>query len=91
MRQLMCVIGVLMLSTTLSAQVYVRAGALVDVVGGLVLEDQVILIRDERIEQVGPASEVPVPDGASVIDLSSATVLPGLIDAHVHLTTDSQI
>jgi imidazolonepropionase-like amidohydrolase len=66
----------------------VRAGKLVDVVAGKVLLDQTILISGERITAVGPAASINVPAGAEVIDLSGATVLPGLVDAHVHLTGD---
>ena len=46
---------------------------------------QVILIQGDRISAVGPATRVPIPPGAEVIDLRRATVLPGLIDAHTHL------
>jgi imidazolonepropionase-like amidohydrolase len=66
--------------------VAVRAGKLVDVVAGKVLDNQVILISGERITAVGPAGSVTVPAGAEIVDLSGATVLPGLIDAHTHLT-----
>ncbi len=68
--------------------VYVLAGKLLDVRAGRLLTDQVIVIRGERIERVIPASEAALPHGANVIDLSSATVLPGLIDAHDHITGD---
>ncbi|MCH7986388.1 MAG: amidohydrolase family protein [Acidobacteria bacterium] len=68
--------------------VYVLAGKLLDVRAGRLLTDQVIVIRGERIERVVPASEAALPHGANVIDLSSATVLPGLIDAHDHITGD---
>jgi len=47
--------------------------------------NQVILIRAERIVETGPAASVKIPEGATVVDLSKATVLPGLIDAHTHL------
>ena len=47
--------------------------------------DQVVLIKGERITEVGPASKVKIPAGSEVIDLSHATVLPGLIDAHTHV------
>ena len=53
---------------------------------GTNLTNQVILISGDRITDVGPAESVKVPAGARVIDLSQATALPGLIDAHVHLT-----
>jgi imidazolonepropionase-like amidohydrolase len=71
--------------------VAVRAGKLVDVVAGKVLADQVILISGQRITAVGPAANVLVPAGAERIDLSHATVLPGLVDAHVHLTGDPRL
>ena len=61
----------------------IKAGRMVDPDAGAVLIDQVILIRDNKIEAVGKA--LPIPAGANVIDLSSKTVLPGLIDCHTHL------
>jgi imidazolonepropionase-like amidohydrolase len=68
----------------------VKAAHLIDAKAGRVLEQQVVLIVGERIEKVGSAKEIQVPAGATVIDLGSATLLPGLIDAHVHLTGDPQ-
>jgi imidazolonepropionase-like amidohydrolase len=65
--------------------VYVRAGRLLDVRAGKMLADQLIVIRGERIERVAAASELQIPSGATVIDVSRATVLPGLIDAHEHI------
>jgi imidazolonepropionase-like amidohydrolase len=47
--------------------------------------DQVILIKGDRIVKVGPARNVQVPPDAEIIDLTHATVLPGLIDAHTHV------
>jgi imidazolonepropionase-like amidohydrolase len=61
----------------------IRAGRLIDPQAGSVLNDQVILIRDNKVEAVGKAS--PIPPDARVIDLSEMTVLPGLIDCHTHL------
>jgi imidazolonepropionase-like amidohydrolase len=66
-------------------QTYVRAGKLIDVRSGKMLSDQTIVIRGDRIERVAPAAEVQVPADAHVMDLSRATVLPGLIDAHTHI------
>jgi imidazolonepropionase-like amidohydrolase len=61
----------------------IKAGRLVDPQAGTVLNDQIILIRDNKVEQVGKGLAIPVD--AKVIDLSQMTVLPGLIDCHTHL------
>ena len=66
----------------------IRAGRLVDVANGKVLGGQVIVVRDGRIEAVGSADSVAIPAGAKIVDLSSYTVLPGLIDTHTHITSD---
>jgi imidazolonepropionase-like amidohydrolase len=64
----------------------IRAGKLFDPKSGQMLANQVVLIEGERIVGVGPAASVSIPAGARIFDLSRATVLPGLIDGHVHLT-----
>jgi imidazolonepropionase-like amidohydrolase len=64
----------------------IRAGKLFDPKSGQMLANQVVLIQGERITSVGAAASVMIPAGARVFDLSRATVLPGLIDGHVHLT-----
>jgi imidazolonepropionase-like amidohydrolase len=77
-------IAALLFAVSASAQVTaIKAGHLVDPDAGTVLADQVILIRDNKIEQVGKS--LAVPSGAKVIDLSTMTVLPGLIDCHTHV------
>ena len=68
--------------------VLIKAGKLIDVRAGRVLTDQAILIEGDRIKQVGAYGSVQAPSGARMIDLSNATVLPGLIDCHTHLTSD---
>lgn len=66
--------------------VVIRAGRLLDVKTGKMLANQTIVIEGERIVSVGG----PAPAGAQVINLPNATVLPGMIDVHTHLTMDPQ-
>jgi imidazolonepropionase-like amidohydrolase len=65
--------------------VAIRAGKLFDARNGTLLANQVIVVRGDRIADIGAGVEIPA--GATVIDLSNATVLPGMIDAHVHVNT----
>src|SRR6266576_4729148 len=69
-------------------RVAVHAGHVLDVKSGKMLADQTILIEDGKIMSAGATAEAKVPSGAVRIELPSATVLPGLIDAHTHLTMD---
>jgi len=69
-------------------RVVVHAGKLVDVKTGKLLSDQVVVIQGDKIASVGPASEVTPSSSDKIIDLPHATVLPGLIDVHTHLTGD---
>jgi imidazolonepropionase-like amidohydrolase len=64
--------------------VAIKAGRLYDPVAGRFLVDQVILVHGDRIADVG--SGLPIPAGAKVIDLSAVSVMPGMIDSHVHVT-----
>jgi imidazolonepropionase-like amidohydrolase len=64
--------------------VVVRAGHLLDVKSGKMLTNQSIVIEGDKIVSVGADAQAPA--GVEVVDLSNATVLPGLIDAHTHLT-----
>src|ERR671933_964043 len=61
----------------------IRAGRLIDGTGSAPRPDQAVYVEDSRIAGVGPATEIP--SDADVVDLSGSTVLPGLIDCHVHL------
>jgi imidazolonepropionase-like amidohydrolase len=63
----------------------IRAGRLFDSKTGQMLSRQVVILSGERITEVGPQAQIKIPAGAQVIDLSQATVLPGLIDAHTHM------
>jgi imidazolonepropionase-like amidohydrolase len=65
--------------------IVIRAGTLIDGKADTPRRDQVIVIRGNRIESVSDAVNARIPAGANVIDLSRATVLPGLIDSHTHI------
>jgi len=63
----------------------IHAGRLFDTKSERLLNNQVVLIHGDRITDAGPAERVKVPAGTEILDLSHATVLPGLIDAHTHV------
>ena len=65
----------------------IKAGKLIDTEAGTVRTGQTILIEGNKITAVG--ADVAIPPGAEVIDLSGATVLPGLIDCHTHLVANA--
>src|SRR6266446_1006866 len=84
LKNIFMVVVALALSSLAVAQVtVVRAGRLIDPDSGTVLTNQVILIKDGKIQAVGGA--LALPADAKVIDLSDKTVLPGLIDCHTHV------
>jgi imidazolonepropionase-like amidohydrolase len=84
LKNIFMVVVALALSSLAAAQVtLVRAGRLVDPDSGTVLTNQMILIKDGKIQAVG--RELALPANATVIDLSDKTVLPGLIDCHTHV------
>jgi len=71
--------------------VVVRAGTLIDGVSAQPRRNQDILIRGNHIVEVNPTGAHAPPDGAKLIDLSNATVLPGLIDTHTHIFLQGEV
>jgi imidazolonepropionase-like amidohydrolase len=70
----------------------IRAQRLFDGAAGSMMRDAMIVIEDSRIAAVGPAAQVPLPTGSQVVDVGDRTIMPGLIDAHVHiLSTGSAV
>jgi imidazolonepropionase-like amidohydrolase len=82
------VLAALYFASILNAQppkiTVIKAGRLIDTVAGKVLENQTIVVEGDKIKAVG--SNLAVPAGAEVIDLSKMTVMPGFTDSHVHIT-----
>jgi len=71
--------------------VVVRAATLIDGAGARPLHDQEVLIRGDRIAAVYARGAQPAPDGAQVLDLGDATLLPGLIDCHTHIFLQGEV
>lgn len=67
----------------------VRAGHLVDVRAGRMLDAETVVVSGDRIVAVEPTSQVKEQPGDKVIDLGDATLLPGMIDVHTHLTDET--
>jgi imidazolonepropionase-like amidohydrolase len=63
-------------------------GLLIDGTGAEALPDAVLIVREGRIAEVGPQSQVNIPAGAQVIDVQGAAILPGIINTHVHRAYD---
>ena len=72
-------------SGALAQQTVVKAARMLDVVTGKIVQPAVVITSGDRIAAINPAT---IPDAATVIDLGDATLLPGLIDSHVHLMDD---
>jgi imidazolonepropionase-like amidohydrolase len=65
----------------------IKAGKLIDGTGKL-LEDMVVLLEGKKIAKVGRSTEVEIPEGTQVLDASDKMVMPGMVDAHLHLRSD---
>ena len=74
---------------TAAKRTLVRAGHLLDVKTGKVLNGQTIVVVGDTIQSIAPTAEVAAQAGDTVVDLGGMTVLPGLIDVHTHLTMNS--
>jgi len=74
-------------STTASAPIVLKAAHLFDSVSGALLPHGVVIVAGNKITAVG--SDLAVPPGGQVIDLGDSTLLPGFVDAHVHLSGES--
>ncbi len=68
-----------------SGTVVLKAARVIDGTGGAPIANGVVVVLDDKIMAVGPASTVRVPSGAKVIDLGNATLMPGFIDGHTHI------
>jgi imidazolonepropionase-like amidohydrolase len=73
------------MSETKTLPVAFVGGRLIDGTGAAPVPNAVVLVNGDKIQQAGPASQVQVPDGAHRIDVAGNTLMPGLIDAHLHL------
>jgi imidazolonepropionase-like amidohydrolase len=63
----------------------IKAGLLIDGTGREPLTNPVVVIKGDKIAEIGKESEIKIPEETKIVDLGNLTVLPGLIDAHVHI------
>jgi imidazolonepropionase-like amidohydrolase len=63
----------------------IKAGLLIDGTGREPLTNPVVVIKGDKIAEIGKESEIKIPEEAKIVDLGNLTILPGLIDAHVHI------
>ena len=81
-------LGAAVLQGAYAQQTFIHAGWLLDLESGQWLRERTIVVEGERISAVEERSKIELAAGDGVIDWSDAYVLPGLIDAHVHMTAD---
>ncbi len=88
MKRLIAVFALLLAPCAYAQTGAVRCGKLLDVRAGKLLADQVVVFEKGEITAIGPAGSTAIPSGVTLVNLSSATCLPGLIDVHTHITDD---
>ncbi len=84
MRRVLVLLAILFAIPAFAQTIAIRAGNLIDPATGKVAKNQIILVKDQKITDVGP--NVAIPSGAQVIDLSNEWLMPGIMDAHTHVT-----
>ena len=84
MRKWLLAICLLLAVPAWAQTVAIRAGNLIDPATGAVTKNQIILVKDKKIAEVGP--NVAIPAGTQVVDLANEWVMPGIMDAHTHVT-----
>ena len=84
MRKWLLAICLLLAVPVWAQTVAIRAGNLIDPATGAVTKNQIILVKDRKIAEVGP--NVAIPAGTQVVDLANEWVMPGIMDAHTHVT-----
>ena len=84
MRRSVLAICLLLAMPAWAQTVAIRAGNLIDPATGTVAKNQIILVKDKKIVEVG--ANVAIPKDGTVIDLSNEWVMPGVMDAHTHVT-----
>src|ERR1700730_19475710 len=81
-------LGISLAAPVWAQTVAIRAGNLIDPATGTVAKNQIILVKDKKILEVCP--NVAIPNGAETVDLSNEWVMPGVMDAHTHITQSVQ-
>ena len=89
----LCSLMLALLATThaVADTLVIKADALVDVDNNTVLSAPLVIVENNIIRYVGKQGSQTIPDDAQVLDLTGHTLLPGLMDMHVHLTSDANL